>query len=170
MPISATGRRNRCACLTGGFTLLEVMVVVAIVGIILLVVHPRAPDRAAAALKLEADRLLGILNDCHETAVLSGRPAGVRVAAHGYALERYRRGWEQVAAATDTAGSSLPEEIDLVATARASANEQPAVVCLPSGETIAAPLELHHRAARGHFRVRDDSDRGFVAEWIAPPA
>lgn len=144
------------------------MIVVAIIGVILFVVHLRVPDRAAATLKLEAERMVQMLNDCRETAVLTGAPIGVRIAADSYALARYRHAWRPFAAAADSARHVLPAEIELTV-ARPPADDSPAVVCLPSGEAALPALEMRHVSSAGHYRFIDDSDSGFVAEWLAPP-
>ena len=148
------------------------MIVVAIIGVLLLVVHLSVPDRAADALKLEAERFVAMLDDCRETAVLSGSPAGIRIAGSGYALERYRREWRPFDQVTDATRRALPEDIAMILP-RARIEEtsaSPAVVCLPSGEAALPGIELVHRRRPGYYRFHDDIDGEFVAEWVAPRA
>ncbi len=170
MPTSETGRPNKPVARATGFTLLEVMVVVAIIGVMLVVVRISLPDRAADALKIEAQRFVQTLNDCRDTAVLSGNPTGIRITAGSYDLERYHHGWQPLPAVGATAPRSLPEEVSLsVPPVRGAQVETgPAVVCLPSGETRLANIALSHRRERGYYRFHDNADGEFIAEWMAP--
>ncbi len=169
-PTSATGRSNSPVTRTTGFTLLEVMVVVAIISVMLVVVRISLPDRAADALKLEAQRFVHTLNDCRDTAILSGSPAGIRIAADRYGVERYQRGWRALPAQLGNTTRVLPDEVELkVPPARgAKPVSGPAVVCLPSGETRIANIILSHRRERGHYRFEDNVDGEFIAQWMAP--
>ena len=171
MPTSETGRPNSAPPRVAGFTLLEVMMVVAIIGVMLVVVRVSLPDSAADTLKLEATRFVATLNDCRDTAVLSGSPSGIRIAAGGYGLERYQRVWQTPAGLGAAARRVLPDHVQLVVALERGARvtDAPAVVCLPSGETRLAQLVLSHRRARGFYRFHDDEDGEFVAEWVAPP-
>ena len=171
MPISETGRLSRPTPRAAGFTLLEVMVVIAIIGVMLVVVRISLPDRAADALKLESQRFVQILNDCRDTAVLSGSPTGIRIDARRYRLERYHRGWQVLPAASANAIRALPDEVDLSVPPLRGARVEPgpAVVCLPSGETRLSNIALSHRRARGYYRFYDNADGEFVAQWVTPP-
>ncbi len=85
-----TGR----AC--AGFTLVEIMVVLAIIGLMSGVVALTLPDEAAA-LHRQADRFAGHLVRAREEAIMASRPVRVRVDAVGYGFERYGRdGWQPV--------------------------------------------------------------------------
>ncbi len=170
MPISETGQPSRRTSHAAGFTLLEVMVVIAIIGVMLVVVRISLPDRAADALKLESQRFVQTLNDCRDTAVLSGSPTGIRIGRRRYGLERYHRGWQVLPAAGADAGGVLPEDIDLsVPPLRGKRVESgPAVVCLPSGETRLSNIALSHRRERGYYRFYDNADGEFVAAWVTP--
>jgi general secretion pathway protein H len=107
MPISATGtsnkprRRRRAAPRSSGFTLLEVLVVVLIIGII--------ASMAAVSTRVlggdhemdqEAKRLVAVLTQAREDSMLEGRDVGLRLDASGYDFMHYdgRLGlWELVA-------------------------------------------------------------------------
>lgn len=171
MPISGTGPSSSATFRAAGFTLLEVMVVVTIIGVMLVVVRISLPDRAADALKLESQRFVQTLNDCRDTAVLSGSPTGIRIAARRYDLARYHRGWQALAANGSSSVRVLPDEIELsVPAVRGARVEQgPAVVCLPSGETRVSKLVLRHQREQGYYRFFDNADGEFVAEWVSPP-
>ena len=153
-----------------GFTLLEVMVVVAIISVMLVVVRISLPDRAADALKLEAQRFVHTLDDCRDSAVLSGSPAGIRIVTGRYVLLRYQRGWRPLATVGNDAPRTLPDEVELVVppVRGAKPDTGPAVVCLPSGETRIANIVLSHRRERGYYRFHDNVDGEFVAQWVAP--
>lgn len=170
MPISVTGRPNKPVARVAGFTLLEVMLVIVIVGVMLAVVRISLPDRAADALKLEAQRFVETLHDCRDNAVLSGSPTGIRIGAGRYGLERYHRGWQALPAAAASAPRTLPDEVEMsVPPVRGAKVESgPAVVCLPSGETHLSNIVLSHRRERGHYRFLDNIDGEFIAEWLAP--
>lgn len=169
MPISEIGRTTKAVTHAGGFTLLEVMVVVAIIGVMLVVVRISLPDRAADALKLESQRFVQTLNDCRDSAVLSGSPTGIRLGRAAYGLERYRRGWQPLS--RDDAVRTLADEVDLSVPPQRGARVAPgpAVVCLPSGETRLSNIALSHRRAAGYYRFFDNADGEFVAAWVAPP-
>ena len=171
MSISGTGRPSSAAVRAAGFTLLEVMVVIAIIGVMLVVVRISLPDRSADALKLESQRFVQTLNDCRDTAVLSGSPTGIRIAAGRYDLARYHRGWQALSATDPNAVRALPDDIELsVPVVRGARVESgPAVVCLPSGETRVANIALSHRREAGHYRFIANADGEFVAEWVTPP-
>ena len=170
MPTSVTGLSNSTRAPASGFTLLEVMVVVAIISVMLVVVRISLPDRAADALKLEAQRFVLTLNDCRDSAVLSGTPAGIRIVAGRYALERYQRGWRAVARGGNDAPRVLADEVELTVPPPRGGKVAPgpAVVCLPSGETRMANIMLSHRRERGYYRFHDNVDGEFIATWMAP--
>ncbi|MCC6709999.1 MAG: GspH/FimT family pseudopilin [Gammaproteobacteria bacterium] len=172
MLISVTGPTNKPVARAAGFTLLEVMVVVAIVSVMLVAVRISLPDRAADALKFEAQRFVLTLNDCRDSAVLSGSPTGIRIAAGHYDLLRYHRGWQALARQGNDAPRVLPDEVELtVPPSRGGKVESgPAVVCLPSGETRMAAIALSHRRERGYYRFNDNVDGEFIATWTAAPA
>jgi len=91
MPISPTGtssspcRSRRAAARSSGFTLLEVLVVVVIIGIIasMAVVSTRVLG-GDHEMDQEARRLSAVLMQAREEAMLQGRDVGLRVDARGY--------------------------------------------------------------------------------------
>lgn len=96
MPTSATGtsnnprRRRRAAHRSSGFTLLEVLVVVVIIGIIttMAVVSTRVLG-GDHEMDQEARRLVAVLTQARDDAMLEGRDVGLRVDARGYDFLRY---------------------------------------------------------------------------------
>lgn len=96
MPTSATGtsnsprRRRRATHHASGFTLLEVLVVVVIIGIIttMAVVSTRVLG-GDHEMDQEAKRMVAVLSQAREDAMLEGRDVGLRIDAHGYDFMRY---------------------------------------------------------------------------------
>jgi general secretion pathway protein H len=96
MPTSATGtsnnprRRRRAAHRASGFTLLEVLVVVVIIGIIttMAVVSTRVLG-GDHEMDQEAKRLVAVLTQARDDAMLEGRDVGLRIDARGYDFLRY---------------------------------------------------------------------------------
>jgi len=96
MPTSATGtsnnprRRRRAARRSSGFTLLEVLVVVVIIGIIttMAVVSTRVLG-GDHEMDQEAKRLVAVLTQARDDAMLEGRDVGLRIDARGYDFLRY---------------------------------------------------------------------------------
>ena len=96
MPTSATGtsnnprRRRRADRRSSGFTLLEVLVVVVIIGIIttMAVVSTRVLG-GDHEMDQEARRLVAVLTQARDDAMLEGRDVGLRIDARGYDYLRY---------------------------------------------------------------------------------
>jgi len=102
MPTSVTGtssnprRRARAAPRSSGFTLLEVLVVVIIIGIItsMAMVSTRVLG-GDHEMDQEAKRLVAVLTQAREDAMLEGRDVGLRIDPRGYDFMRYDGRYEQ---------------------------------------------------------------------------
>jgi len=163
MRTSATGRlskpdrRRHAACRASGFTLLEVLVVIVIIGIItsmaMVSVNVLGRDNE---MDEEARRLMAVLTQAREDAMLEGRDVGLRVDASSYDFAHYdarMERWELAVEDPLLRARTLPGglELDLwlenrsVKLAdRAEPSEraplQPQVVVMASGDLI--PFEI----------------------------
>lgn len=82
-----------------GFTLLELMVVIVLIGVLAGMVSFASGTSPARQARQEADALAGMIRQLRERAVLESQEYGVRLSAEGYRpLRLGSRGWEPVAA------------------------------------------------------------------------
>lgn len=90
MPTSATGEPAHRA----GFTLIEILVVLAILGLAASMAFVQFRHGAQARLEEDAQRLAALLQHVREEALVGGRPLAWRSGAGGYAFfERGAEGW-----------------------------------------------------------------------------
>ena len=168
MPTSVTGtsnkpdRRRRAVRRASGFTLLEVLVVIVIIGIItsmaMVSVNVLGGDDE---MDEEARRLMAVLGQVREDAMLEGRDVGLRVDARSYDFARYDarlEQWDLVGDDPLLRERALPDGVEFelwlegrsVRLAdRAEPTDrsplQPQVVVMASGDLI--PFELRLRRA-----------------------
>jgi general secretion pathway protein H len=168
MPTSATGtssnprRRPRAASRASGFTLLEVLVVIVIIGIIttMALVSTRVLG-GDHEMDKEARRLVAVLTQAREEAMLQGRDLGLRLDAGGYdfllydgRIERWELAVEDPLLRERAFPDGLEAELWLEARnvklpARTAPTDampaQPQVVVMASGDLI--PFEIRLRRA-----------------------
>lgn len=166
MPTSVTGISNR----PNGFTLLEVLVVVVIIGIILTFAVLTVGDRSRAeSVEQETERLAALLKLSSEEAVLQARELALQLTADGYAfLALDRDTWKTLVDDELLRPRRLPAEVELTATIEGEVasgqgedeREQPRIYLLSSGEMTAFTLDL--RDAKSHYRLRGEPDGKLV--------
>lgn len=119
---------------SGGFTLIEILVVLAIVGIALGMIAVNLSRDTAAVLEDDARRLALVLQYAHDEAVTAGRPIAWTPDAEGYGFLRRERGqgWARIETARADgalAPRAWPAHVRL-------AEASVAGVALPSGEPL----------------------------------
>ncbi|MCS4502981.1 type II secretion system minor pseudopilin GspH [Arhodomonas aquaeolei] len=126
-----------------GFTLLEMLVVLVIIGIVLSLALIRLGDGGDRTAQRSAERLLARLELAGEESVLNGTPIALVTTETGYRFARATPdGWSALTGDTVLADTALPGQTSLTVTpdddGRAPDSEPPAtgpaVVLYPSGE------------------------------------
>lgn len=82
---------------SSGFTLVELMVVIVLIGVLASMVHISLGDNNARNARQEADVLLSLMHGLREKAVLDGQEYGLRIEPGAYQLMRFERDrWQAV--------------------------------------------------------------------------
>lgn len=82
-----------------GFTLLELMIVIVLVGVLLGMVSLAGGGSPAREVKQEAEAMMQVIHQLRQRAVFEGQEYGLRLSTDGYRAMRLEvRGWEPVAA------------------------------------------------------------------------
>jgi general secretion pathway protein H len=185
MPTSATGTsatrgrigRRRPAALGAGFTLIEILVVVVIIGIVtagvLLSVSLTGRDPELAR---ESDRLLALVNYAREQAELQTREYGVRFQDDGYEFLAYdvRRGaWRGVFEDDALHARRLPDGLDVKLTVEArpvvltrprdATDKTPQVMIFSNGDLTSFAATLEREGGLRSVTLTQD-DKGVVIE------
>lgn len=156
MPISVTGSSidPMMSRRTGGFTLLEILVVLVIIGVMVGLVSLSIGRPQGDELRTEAQRLQALLHLAAEESLMQGQEYGVQFSSHGYAFQRLTsEGWQSLAEDKVLRARKLPSAMRL----RLSVDGSPVelgqgggkvqVYLLSSGEMT--PFQLVLRSAEG---------------------
>lgn len=100
---------------TAGFTLLEIMLVMVLLGLVAGVVVPTLPHQSKDDAKLEAERFYQLIQLWTETAMLSGQTYGLRVddETQYQLLKLTGNDWEAAELQRTTTKVTLPEGVEL---------------------------------------------------------
>ena len=100
---------------TAGFTLLEIMLVMVLLGLVAGVVVPTLPQQSKDDAKLEAERFYQLIQLWTETAMLSGQTYGLRVddETQYQLLKLTGNDWEAAESQRTTTKVTLPEGVEL---------------------------------------------------------
>ena len=174
MPTSATGivnnRQLKATAKSGGFTLLEVLVVVLIIGIILSFAVLKVNDRSRSeTAEQETERLAALLKLSSEEAVLQSRELALQLTSGGYEfLMLDQDTWTTLQDDHLLRPRHLPVEVTLTATIEGETAELqadndkplPRIYLLSSGEMTAFTLDL--RDKKSHYRLRGEPNGKLV--------
>lgn len=142
---------------SSGFTLVELMVVIVLIGVLASMVHINLGDNNARNARQEADVLHSLMHGLRERAVLEGQEYGLRIEPGAYQLMRFDRNrWEAV----DTR-VQLPFGLVLALTLDAQTQpllplaETPQLLWLSSDENTAFSLHFDSPPRRWRSIVSD---------------
>jgi len=133
-----------------GFTLLEILVSLVIIGIIVSLAVLAIGDRGQAKLETEARRLTALMRAAQEEAILNATQFGLAFGQRGYLFFRLgSEGWNRIEDDNVFRPRSLEEPLDLAlrleglpVVLAAEPGDKPQIFVLSSGETSPFELEL----------------------------
>jgi general secretion pathway protein H len=166
------------ACHGAGFSLVEVLVVLVIVGVLALAVTLAVGGSGERRLEHEATRFQGLVGLACDEAQLSGREIGVELTPQGYAFSRLDGdAWQPLpdhgelrarqwlpGLRTDLRRSGLP-----LAAPGDAATAAPQLVCFSSGELTPFTLTLALGDIPGRYRVQGRDDGSVTIARLARP-
>jgi general secretion pathway protein H len=156
-----------------GFTLVEILVVVAIVGVLALALTIAVGGSGERKLGNEADRFQSLLAHACSEAELGGREIGVVIADDGYAFRRldgadwHKPGGEELRDRHWPAGLRFELRRDGRMLEPATPKQPaPQLVCFSSGEMTAFVLTLALGDTAASWRITGNDDGTLAAERI----
>ena len=162
-----------------GFTLVELLVVLVVVGVMIGLATLAVGDRSGEEVEREAERLAALLRLARDEAVLTARPLGLRVEPDRYlflALEGEDR-WRPLASDRVLHPRALSEVVELTITVEGrrgllavaededrDENEglRPQVLVLETGEMTPFEITVRARAERGRYFLLEGGLDGAV--------
>ncbi len=162
MATSTTDRAPRPSA-RGGFTLVEVLVVVVIIAVLVSLVSVKLAPDARQSLREEALRLATLLEHARDEAILTGAPLAWQHTERGYRfLQRAAdRSWAAVDRDPSLRARELPAGVGFAAieTSAPPPGAQALIVLAPTG--VSEPFRI--TLALGEHRVRVSSDGASAA-------
>ncbi|MHC8303829.1 type II secretion system minor pseudopilin GspH [Pseudomonas sp. PB3P13] len=130
--------RQRCR----GFTLLELMIVIVLIGVLLGMVSFATGPNPARQARQEAEGIAGMIQQLRERAVLEGQEYGLRLSVDGYrAMALEGEGWQPLAALNRWPENLRPQlEVDSQFVDLGVDDGPPQLLMLSSDETSAFSL------------------------------
>lgn len=169
-----SGRDRAPRVRAAGFTLIEVLVVIVIVGVLALAVTLAVGGSAERRLQGEAERFAALVAHACTQAELGGRDIGIAVLAGGYGFSRFdAEGWQPLPDEGELRWRAWPEGLtaelgrDGRPLARSEAGDRPQLVCFASGELTPFELVLRLGDTGEAQRVRGESDGTVGTESVA---
>ena len=148
-----------------GFTLLELMVVIVLIGVLLGMVSFATGPNPARLARHEADSVAQIIQQLRERAVLEGQAYGLRLSAGGYQpMKLEGRDWEPLAALHRWSENLRPRlELDGYFVTLGGDDGPPQLMMLDSDETSAFTLTFSS-ANKTWLSVSSDGIGGVVID------
>lgn len=155
-----------------GFTLLEIMVVVVLIGITATLISLNLRPDVERQAELEARRFAGLLEQLREESILAGRAMAVEIDSkdRSYRFFVARDGWQPLERDEMLRRRQLPEFLSLqLELAEAAADDATnRIVCQPGGEIT--PFTLIVRARESAYRVTLDAAYNLAVDRVVPGA
>ncbi len=161
-------------CVSGGFTLIEVMVVVVLIGILMnFAVLSMRSHSPADQLNEESRRLKSLIQIASEEALLRSSFIGVDITETGYAFLRLEEELWQPIDDTLFRSRELPEEVRIkITTAQPSGDDEekrtPEIILLNSGEITPFDLKISSIHIDDYFRLSGDETGELTLDRVSP--
>lgn len=169
-----SARRPRSIRLRG-FTLIEILVVVVIIGVVALAVTLSVGSSSERRLAREAERVQALIGHACRYAELTGREIGILLDADGFGFTRLGLdGWQPLPADSELRTREWPQalRIELLREDRpvdvSRTDDTPQLVCFSSGELTPFTLELALGDTPVTYRIEGDEDGGVELARVEP--
>ena len=154
-----------------GFTLIEMMVVIVLIGVMASMVRISQGDNHARLARQEADVLLNLMHGLREKAVLEGLEFGLRLEPTAYQLMGFTQDqWQPLQPAV-----RLPDGLQLALTLEGQSHplhdsaHRPQLIWLSSDENTAFDLHLESPPVRWRSIVSDGLNDARIDDNGSPP-